>query len=36
MQSKGPAEKLSIYLDGFHAAKDDPTMQMEPTTTATR
>jgi len=29
MQSKGPVEKLSIYLDGFHAAKDDPNMQME-------
>ena len=29
MQSKGPVEKISIYLDGFHAAKDDPNMQME-------
>jgi hypothetical protein len=29
LQSKGPIEKVSFYLDGFHAAKDDPTMQME-------
>lgn len=29
IQSKGPIGKISLYLDGFHAAKDDPTMQME-------
>ena len=29
IQSKGPVSKISLYLDGFHAAKDDPKMQME-------
>jgi hypothetical protein len=29
VQSKGPVAKISMYLDGFHAAKDDPQMQME-------
>jgi hypothetical protein len=29
VQSKGPVSKISVYLDGFHAAKDDPKMQME-------
>jgi hypothetical protein len=29
LQSKGPITKISMYLDGFHAAKADPTMQME-------
>jgi hypothetical protein len=29
LQSKGPVEKISYYLDGFHAAKADPRMQME-------
>lgn len=29
MQSKGPVSKISLYLDGFHAAKDNPKMQME-------
>ena len=29
MQAKAPVEQISIYLDGFHAAKDDPNMQME-------
>jgi Protein of unknown function (DUF1264) len=29
IQSKGPVSKISINLDGFHAAKDDPKMQME-------
>ena len=29
MQRKGPVQQLSIYLDAFHATKDDPTMQME-------
>jgi hypothetical protein len=29
MQAKAPVEKIAIYLDGFHAAKDDATMQME-------
>src|ERR1017187_8661631 len=29
LQSKGPVTKLSLYLDGFHAAKDNPKMQME-------
>ena len=24
LQSKGPVEKISMYLDGFHAAKHDP------------
>src|SRR4051812_24203308 len=29
IQSKGPISKVSLYLDGFHAAKDDAKMQME-------
>ena len=29
LQSKGPVSKISLYLDGFHAAKENPTMQME-------
>jgi hypothetical protein len=29
LQSKAPIEKISMYLNGFHAAKHDPTMQME-------
>ena len=29
LQSKGPITKISMYLDGFHAAKADPKMQME-------
>jgi hypothetical protein len=29
MQAKAPVEKIAIYMDGFHAAKDDPKMQME-------
>jgi hypothetical protein len=29
MQSKGPVSKISLYLDGFHAAKDNPNLQME-------
>jgi hypothetical protein len=29
LQSKGPVEKISMYLDGFHVAKHDATMQME-------
>jgi hypothetical protein len=29
MQAKAPVEKIAMYLDGFHAAKDDPQMQME-------
>ncbi len=29
MQAKAPVEKIAMYLDGFHAAKDDPKMQME-------
>ena len=29
LQSKGPVSKVSLYLDGFHAAKDNPKMQME-------
>jgi hypothetical protein len=29
MQSKAPIEQISMYLNGFHAAKDDPEMQME-------
>jgi hypothetical protein len=29
IQSEGPIGKVSLYLDGFHAAKDDPAMQME-------
>ena len=29
LQSKGPVEKISYYLDGFHAAKADSKMQRE-------
>jgi hypothetical protein len=29
LQSKAPVEKISMYLDGFHASKDNPNMQME-------
>jgi hypothetical protein len=29
LQSKAPIEKISMYLNGFHAAKHDPDMQME-------
>src|SRR4051812_3556673 len=29
VQSKGPVADISMYRDGFHAAKDDPQMQME-------
>lgn len=29
LQSKAPVSKISLYLDGFHVAKDDPAMQME-------
>lgn len=29
MQAKEPIEKISMYLVGFHPAKDDPSMQME-------
>jgi hypothetical protein len=29
MQAKAPVEKIAMYLDGFHVAKDDPRMQME-------
>src|SRR3954469_5536228 len=29
IQSKDPVGKISMYLDGFHVAKDDPRMQME-------
>jgi hypothetical protein len=29
LQSKAPVEKIAMYLDGFHVAKDDPRMQME-------
>jgi hypothetical protein len=29
LQAKAPIEKIAMYLDGFHAAKDDPAMQME-------
>jgi hypothetical protein len=29
LQAKAPVEKIAMYLDGFHVAKDDPTMQME-------
>jgi hypothetical protein len=29
LQFKGPVEKISMYLDGFHAAKANPAMQME-------
>jgi len=29
MQAKAPVEKIAMYLNGFHAAKDDPKMQLE-------
>ena len=29
LQAKAPVEKIAIYLNGFHAAKADPRMQME-------
>jgi hypothetical protein len=29
LQSKAPVERISMYLNGFHAAKDDPSMVME-------
>jgi hypothetical protein len=29
MQVKAPVDKIAMYLDGFHASKDDPGMQME-------
>ena len=29
LQSKAPLDEISLYLSGFHAAKDDPQMQME-------
>ena len=29
VQSKAPIEKISMYLNGFHAARSDPNMQME-------
>ncbi len=29
LQSAAPITQISMYLDGFHAAKDDPAMQME-------
>jgi hypothetical protein len=29
IQAKAPVEKIAMYLDGFHASKDDPNMQME-------
>lgn len=29
LQSKAPVEQISIYLNGFHAAKDEPAMIME-------
>ena len=29
LQDKTPVDQIALYLDGFHAAKDDPTMQME-------
>ena len=29
LQSKAPLDEISMYLSGFHAAKDDPQMQME-------
>jgi hypothetical protein len=29
LQSKAPVEQISMYLNGFHAAKDDPSMIME-------
>jgi hypothetical protein len=29
LQSKGPVEEISMYLNGFHTTKGDPGMQME-------
>jgi hypothetical protein len=29
MQAKAPVEKIAMYLNGFHVAKDNPKMQME-------
>jgi hypothetical protein len=29
LQAKAPVEKIAMYLNGFHVAKDDPAMQME-------
>jgi len=29
IQSKKPVSKVSMYLDGFHVSKDDPSVQME-------
>jgi hypothetical protein len=29
MQSKAPVEKISMYLNGFHAARNEPDLQME-------
>jgi hypothetical protein len=29
MQAKAPVEKIAMYLNGFHVAKDDARMQME-------
>jgi uncharacterized protein DUF1264 len=29
LQDKAPVEKIAMYLNGFHVAKDDPAMQME-------
>jgi hypothetical protein len=29
LQAKAPVEKIAVYLNGFHAAKDNPSMQME-------
>ena len=29
LQARAPVEKIAMYLNGFHVAKDDPTMQME-------
>jgi len=29
LQDKTPVEQISLYLNGFHASKDDATMQME-------
>ena len=29
LQSKAPVDKISVYLSGFHPAKDDPSVQME-------
>jgi len=29
VQAKAPVDQISMYLNGFHAAKDDPSMVME-------